>query len=77
MGAVTREKFVRIAVFLLLVVVLCIVVVVLLSQVPMSRHLLLNVSKELTLAAVALAYFGAYKPGWVFRSLVEASQGGP
>ena len=77
MSTATREKVVRIGVFLLLVIVLCILIGILLAQIPMSGQVLHNASRGLTLAAVALAYLGAYKPGWVFRSLVDSAQGGP
>lgn len=76
MSALTREKLLRIGLFLFLVVVLCVIYGILLSQVHVGRHLLQDLSWAFTLVAVFLSYLGAYRPGWVYRSFVESAQGG-
>ena len=76
MSASIREKLVRLAVFLLLVVVLCILAGTFLSQIPLHHKPLKYLAMALTLAAVTLSYSGAFKPGWVYKSLMDAANGG-
>ena len=82
MGARSRDRLGRLALFLLSVVVLCILAGVLISQVGIGHASPRSVAMVVTLISVAFSYLASYSPGWLYKSLVDVSNdssepGGP
>jgi hypothetical protein len=81
-GARSRERLGRLALFLLSVVILCILAGVLISQVGIGHIAPKTVATLVTFASVAISYLAAYSPGWLYKSLLDVSNdtsepGGP
>lgn len=73
----SRERYGRIAVFLLSVVLLSIFGGTLVSQYDVHVFNPRAIAMAITLVAVAIGYLAAYAPGWLYKSLAEAAKDKP
>jgi hypothetical protein len=69
-----RERVARLAVFLLCVVILCIFVGTALSQLKLDLGTARKAAMIATVGCVLISYLAAYRPGWLYRSLAQASK---
>jgi len=74
MGESLRERLLRLVVFLFCVIILAICLGVLLSQLHMPVAIARKVAIFATTLAAIVSYLAAYKPGWIYKSLVDAAK---
>ena len=69
-----RESLGRLALFLFSVIIVTICLGMLLSQLHMEKHLARNVVLVSCVMSAVGSYMACYKPGWLYRSLVDMSK---
>ena len=82
MGAGTRDRLGRLALFLLCVVLLSLIGGVLISHVRFGNAAPKTLFTTVSSIAVVVSYLVAYAPGWLYKSLVDkpndpSQPGGP
>jgi len=69
-----KESLGKLSLFLLCVVIIAISIGMLISRLGLEVHVARNVVMVVSIAAAIGSYMATYRPGWLYKSLVDISK---